>query len=202
MSFAQAERQALRKLLLEVGESAPTCCAGWNTKDLAVHLYLREHRPLAAAGMFASPLRGALAKATSQLQSRDYSWLVNEWGRGPATFYRPLDSTLNTVEHFVHHEDVRRAGDFSARELNEDDEHQLYEKLKTFAKLLSGSPSRVIMRPTGWDSYDVIDAGTKSGRETVAIAGPVGEMLLWILGRPVVGLDFFGDSSKIVRRAL
>ena len=58
MSFSASERTQLAKLLLEVGPDAPTLCGDWTTRDLAIHLYLRENRPDAAAGMFIGPVKG------------------------------------------------------------------------------------------------------------------------------------------------
>ena len=48
MSFAQKERERLAELFLEVGPDAPTLNEGWTTRDLAVHLLIRESKPAAA----------------------------------------------------------------------------------------------------------------------------------------------------------
>ncbi|MGJ4074519.1 maleylpyruvate isomerase N-terminal domain-containing protein [Corynebacterium macclintockiae] len=52
MSTSQSEREALANLLQQSGPDAPTLCEGWSTRDLAVHLVIREYRPDAAAGLF------------------------------------------------------------------------------------------------------------------------------------------------------
>ena len=69
-NFANVERRHLAALLRRVGPDAPTLCEGWDTRDMAVHLYLREHNPLAAAGMFAPQLAGQLAKASAKAGER------------------------------------------------------------------------------------------------------------------------------------
>ena len=47
MSLASRERAQLTDLFGEVGPDAPTLCEGWDTRDLAAHLHLRETSPLA-----------------------------------------------------------------------------------------------------------------------------------------------------------
>ena len=42
----------------ETGPDGPTLCEGWQTRDLAAHLVLRERRPDAAAGVMGGPLAG------------------------------------------------------------------------------------------------------------------------------------------------
>lgn len=37
------------------GPDAPTLCEGWFTRDLAAHLWIREHRLDAAVGMYSCP---------------------------------------------------------------------------------------------------------------------------------------------------
>ncbi|MDU0477909.1 TIGR03085 family metal-binding protein [Staphylococcus chromogenes] len=202
MSFATRERASLKLLLSEVGPDHPTCCAGWHTKDLAVHLYVREHRPLAAAGMFVSGLQSQLDVATREVMSWDYADVVEKWGSGPPLAWKPLDSVVNRAENFIHHEDVRRAGEFSQRTFSKDSQRQMYTALKVARGMLSKSPARVLLRPAGDVSFDVIEAGTRSANKTLVVSGPVSELLLWVFGRPAVGLDFFGDQEAVVRASL
>ena len=51
MSVASDERAALCDLLDELGPDQPTLCEGWQTRDLAAHLVVREHRLDAAPGI-------------------------------------------------------------------------------------------------------------------------------------------------------
>ena len=50
-STADAERAALCDLLDELGPDAPTLCPGWDTRDLATHLFVRDREPKAWAGI-------------------------------------------------------------------------------------------------------------------------------------------------------
>ncbi len=112
-AVAQAERRALCDLLLEVGPDAPTLSGDWTARDLAAHLYVRENRPDAAAGIIASPLAGWTAKVQADVASRDYADLVADVRNGPPRWsfqaLPPVDGETNTIEYFVHHEDVIRA---------------------------------------------------------------------------------------------
>src|SRR5437764_783312 len=44
-TWAEQERAALADALEQLGPDAPTLCEGWATKELAAHVYVREHRP-------------------------------------------------------------------------------------------------------------------------------------------------------------
>ncbi|HEY0698515.1 MAG TPA: TIGR03085 family protein, partial [Micromonospora sp.] len=54
--YARSERLALADLMLALGPDAPTLNEGWDTRDLAAHLIVRERRPDAAAGILLRPL--------------------------------------------------------------------------------------------------------------------------------------------------
>ena len=113
MNPAQSERHALCNLFLEVGPDAPTLCEGWNTRDLAAHIIVRESRPDAAGGILIKPLAAYGEKVRKGVALRDWKSLVEAIRNGPPrlspmrlTF---LDRLTNTLEFFVHLEDVRRA---------------------------------------------------------------------------------------------
>jgi uncharacterized protein (TIGR03085 family) len=109
-SIAQSERQALCNLLEDLGPLAPTLCEGWTTSDLAAHLFVRESRPLASPGIMIAPLapvtEHAMEKSKREL---GYGGLITRLRSGPPFPFRLVDAQMNTVEYFVHHEDVRRA---------------------------------------------------------------------------------------------
>ena len=70
MSLASRERAALCDLFDQVGPDAPTLCEGWDTRDLAAHLHLRETSPL-AVGILLSPLAGAMERRQREMASGD-----------------------------------------------------------------------------------------------------------------------------------
>lgn len=111
-SLAQQERTTLCDLLVERGPDAPTLCEGWSTADLAAHLVVRERRPDSGPGLVWSPLAGYTDKVRTAVRDRTpFEKLVETVRRGPPWLLRPFDGPMNTVEFFIHVEDVRRAQD-------------------------------------------------------------------------------------------
>lgn len=208
MSFSSAERARLADLLIELGPDAPTLCEGWDTHDMAVHLYLRENNPLAAAGMFVPALSGNLAKASVRAGERDYTELVRDWAAGPGKLnpIRFIDHLMNAAEHFVHHEDVRRGdGVARPRDFSRAVEAQLHRILKTMApRILRKSAVPVILQPSGFSRIVAADQRGVSldGESVLRIGGDVGELLLWVFGRDAVDLEVVGNLADAHRSGL
>ncbi|WP_010524765.1 TIGR03085 family metal-binding protein [Nesterenkonia sp. F] len=113
-SAAAVEREALVQALSEAGPYAPTLCAGWDAHDLAAHLVMRDgHLDLLARRRIPTPgthFRGE-APAEGVL---DFTELLERFAAG-APRWSParvgvVDDAMNTLEFFVHAEDVLRAG--------------------------------------------------------------------------------------------
>lgn len=208
MSFSSAERARLADLLLELGPDAPTLCEGWDTRDMAVHLYLRENRPLAAAGMFVPAFSGILAKASARAGERDYAELVRDWAAGPGKLNpaRYIDHLMNSAEHFVHHEDVRRGdGVARPRDFSRAVQEQLNQTLTSLApRMLKHSVAPVILQPTGFPRIVAADQRGVSvdGENVLRVSGDVGELLLWVFGRDAVELDVVGNLADARRSGL
>ena len=88
------------------------------TRDLAAHLWVREHRPFAVPGMVAT--RGPLHRWTDRAQSRvaqqrPYTEIVASLKRGAPVRMPVLGQAVDLHEFFVHHEDVRRANGMGER---------------------------------------------------------------------------------------
>ncbi|HLH27605.1 MAG TPA: TIGR03085 family metal-binding protein [Acidimicrobiales bacterium] len=108
--LAQQERAAICDLFVELGPAAPTLCEGWTTADLAAHLLARERRPDSGPGLVWPPLARHTDKVRTSLRDRlPWERLVDLVRTGPPVWLRPFDGPMNTVEFFVHTEDVRRA---------------------------------------------------------------------------------------------
>ena len=91
----------------------PTLCGDWTTRDLAAHLVVRERRPDAAIGIIVSKAAGYTDKVQAGVADTEWTELVDTVRSGPP-FWSPtkiaaVDKLANTVEFFVHLEDVRRA---------------------------------------------------------------------------------------------
>ncbi len=213
MSFSGAERSKLRDLFLALGPDAPTLCEGWTTRDLAVHLLVRETRPDAALGMFLPPARGHLAAVTRTQAARDYEDVVRQWGAGPGRFnpVRLVDGAMNAAEHFVHHEDVRRGGVMRGEPLAESREfsavvtRQLQDLVARMAPLLlrKSRSSVVLCPPAGVPIVAARSTGVaRRGDDVVRVSGEAGELLLWAFGRDAVRVSIEGDESAVVRSAI
>jgi uncharacterized protein (TIGR03085 family) len=182
MSLASRERAALCDLFDETGPDAPTLCEGWDTRDLAAHLHLRESSPL-AVGILLKPLSGVMDRRQREMASGDWVTLVSRVRTPPRwspSSIASIDAKLNGAEYFVHHEDVRRAQpDWEPRELSEGDERALWAILTGLGKQLYGK-SRVPLVLRRPDGAELI---MKPGHPAVVVSGPVSELVMHAYGR-------------------
>jgi uncharacterized protein (TIGR03085 family) len=207
VTYARDERAALAALLNESGADAPTLCDGWQTSDLAAHLVLRERRLDAAPGAMGGPLSGYTARVQQQYLDRySYPELIGLFEAGPPTlsvFAIPgADEAANTVEYFVHHEDVRRAAEgWTTRELPAGLSDVLWKRLKSMRLLLRSAPTGLILaRDDGADSkrLDLIVAKTAS--PSVTVTGTPAELMLWVMGRAkAANVTFDGPEEACAR---
>jgi len=187
VTYAQEERAALAALLEETGPDGPTLCEGWQTRDLAAHLVLRERRPDAAAGVMGGPLAGYTARVQRQYLGRySYPELVGLFRSGPpalSLFAIPgADEAANAVEYFVHHEDVRRAGEeWTERPLDDGLSEMLWKRLKGARLLLRSAPTGIVLAREGNGKLDLIV--TKNAAPSVTVTGSPAELTLWSMGR-------------------
>jgi uncharacterized protein (TIGR03085 family) len=183
-SLAQSERSALCDLALELGPDAPTLSGDWTVKDLVVHLLVREGSP-AAIGIVAQPLARLTDLASRRLAREDFAELVEKVRQGPP-FYSPfaiapLDKTLNTLEYFVHHEDVRRAQDgWVPRDLPGRSQDVLWKMIQGAAKGLLRS-SRVGVTLERSDTSE--QAAVRRAPGTVVVRGLPSELVMFAYGR-------------------
>lgn len=184
MNPAQSERHALCNLLLEVGPDAPTLCAGWTTQDLAAHIIVRESRPDAAGGILIKPLAAYGEKVRQGVAQRDWKSLVEAIRNGPPRLSPMrlsfLDRLTNTVEFFVHLEDVRRAQpNWEPRPLLDDLESQLRTSITQGGRLFARkSPCGLILQIAQGSSIVA-----KKGEPSVTVTGEVGELIMFVYGR-------------------
>ncbi len=189
-SFAQSERAGLCDTFTEVGPDAPTLCGDWLTRDLAAHLILRERRPDAAIGMFLAPLSGRTDRVQASLAQRPFDELVDTIRSGPPKWnpmsLGSIDEAANLGEFFVHHEDVLRGVDPSARrQLEPALLKALYGVLPRLGMLtLRSSRVGVVVDcgPLGRRSL----RSPKDEHGNVVLIGEPGEVLLHIYGRGAV----------------
>ena len=181
---AQHERQQLCDLMLHVGPEAPTLCGGWKVRDLAAHLVVRERRPDGAIGILVHPLASYAEKVRVQESERDFEEIIERVRTGPPrwspTHVDGVDRFVNTIEFFIHHEDVRRAQDqWAPRTLDEELQDDVYSTLSRGSRTLARkSPAGLVLEAPG---RDAIVANRHEPKVTAS--GPVGELALFIYGR-------------------
>jgi uncharacterized protein (TIGR03085 family) len=111
-NLAQEERSTICDLFLEYGPDAPTLCEGWRAADLAAHLVVRERRPDSGPGLVWPRLAAYTEKVRRIERDRvPFEKLVETVRSGPPFLLRPFDRPMNTVEFFIHVEDLRRGRD-------------------------------------------------------------------------------------------
>lgn len=184
MSHASDDRQVLADALLAAGPDAPTLCRGWDVRDLAAHLVVREHRPDSAAGVVLPPLRSRSRAIQREYAARPLPDLVEAFRAGPprwSPFAVPgVDSAFNLVEHAVHLEDVRRAQEgWTPRALTTDHRQALWTALTRQARLMFRSaPVGVVLVVPEGERRQV-----KGGPVSVVLTGEPEELLLYASGR-------------------
>lgn len=200
MSVAADERAALCDLLEELGPDQPTLCAGWQTRDLAAHLVVREHRPDAAPGILLSAFAGHTKKVQDGYARKPWRELVDQVRGGPPVWWPTrigaVDKLVNSIELFVHHEDARRGQEgWTPREPDAKRDAALWAGLKRAGRMtLRRTPVGLILRRPDGESIVV-----KRGPDTVTVTGEPGELLLFAFGRDAVRVEFDGDQAAIAR---
>jgi len=186
VSIASRERAALADLLADVGPDAPTLCAGWDARDLAAHLAVRERRPDATPGVAVPALAGWTDRVQAGYAQRPYAELVDLVRTGPgrlSPFALPgADRFFNTTEYVVHHEDVRRAQPgWSPRELPRKVQDALWQAVRTRAGFAFRSAGvGVVLRRSDAPRSSVVAA---KGDPVATVAGEPLELLLYTFGR-------------------
>jgi uncharacterized protein (TIGR03085 family) len=183
VNAARLDRAALCDLLLHLGPDAPTLCTGWTTRDLAAHLVIRERRPDAAAGIALKPLASHGDRVRAATAERPFPDLVAALRTPPAWSFSAigaLDRTLNTLEFFVHLEDVRRAQPgWQPRELSQDHERALWRWVPGSGRLaLRRLRVGVHLEAPGYGEAQI---GAEPAR--VRLIGAPGELALFVTGR-------------------
>jgi uncharacterized protein (TIGR03085 family) len=204
--FDAVERAQLSDLFDELGPQAPTLLAPWTTRDLAAHLVLRELDYIAGPGLVLAGGWGRLAERRRRaLAVKDFTWLTATIRTGPPPGFFRIGSVRrvpNLNEFFVHHEDVRRANGRGPRT----NEHAMDVALW---RNVSRAPWFLARRLHG-AGLELHWAGTdqtvraRRGEPTARIAGPPGELLLYLFGRQSAAhVEVSGPDAAIeaVRRA-
>ncbi|PZG01391.1 TIGR03085 family metal-binding protein [Micromonospora deserti] len=198
--YARSERTALADLLLAVGPDAPTVNEGWTTRDLAAHLILRERRPDAAGGIVLPPLRGYAERVRRRIAAHPWPRLVAQVRRAPlwSPVSNPVtDELVNTLEFYIHHEDVRRArAGWLPRELAGGLHAALWRRVVPQARLaLRRFPADLLVQAPGHGECSV-----GRGGEPLRLVGAPGELALFLSGRQRVARVQVDGSAGLAER--
>ncbi|MFI0740621.1 TIGR03085 family metal-binding protein [Streptomyces sp. NPDC021100] len=195
-THAQRERLLLADLLETAGPNAPTLCQGWSARDLAAHVVVRERRSDAAAGVLFKPLAARLERVQAEFAAKPYEELIQLIRTGPPRTspfaLKQIDEAANTVEFYVHTEDVRRAqSDWTPRELDPVFADALWARLEKMARVLGRkAPVGVVLRrPDGRTAVG------NRGVPVVTVTGEPGELTLFAFGRQAAArVELEGDE--------
>jgi uncharacterized protein (TIGR03085 family) len=205
--YAKIERQQLADLLLVVGPDQPTVCTGWTTRDLAAHLVVRERRPDAMAGAVIPRLAEHSEKVRKAKAAQAYEEIVAEIRNPPwwsPVSNRLTDELANTLEFFIHHEDIRRAQpEWAPRVLPQGEQEAIWKATKMTARFgLRKLHVPVLVRSPGFDDLQIGTSETQPPR--AMLQGEPGEIALFVSGRQrVAKVEIQGqeDTTDVIRRA-
>jgi len=194
-TLAQQERTTLCDLFVERGADAPTLCEGWRTADLAAHLVVRERRPDSGPGLVWPPLADYTEKVRRATRAR-LSWekLIETVRRGPPLLLRPFDGPMNTVEYFIHVEDVRRAQDgWEPRPISP----ELADAL--WARVGAGGMAKKVPATIVLSSPGRADKERGTGPR-LTVAGDPGELTMFGAGRQgATRVEISGDADLVAQ---
>ncbi|MGI5468205.1 TIGR03085 family metal-binding protein [Streptomyces sp. CA-132043] len=200
-THAKRERLLLADLLESAGPEAPTLCEGWTARDLAAHVVVRERRADAAGGLVLKPLASRMERVRSEYAAKPYEELIRLIRTGPPRVspfgLKQIDEASNTVEFFVHAEDVRRAQpDWTPRELSSGFADALWSRIERMARVLGRKApvGLVLRRPDGRTAV------AHRGTPVVTVTGEPGELTLFLFGRQgAAKVELDGDKEAVVR---
>jgi uncharacterized protein (TIGR03085 family) len=136
-----------------------------------------------------------------EFAAKPYEELIQLIRTGPPRFspfqLKQVDEAANTVEFYVHAEDVRRAQpDWSPRELDPVFQEALWSRLERTARLMGrGLPTGLVLRRTNGQT-----AVARRGTPVVTATGEASELLMFAYGRQsAADVELEGDKDAITR---
>jgi uncharacterized protein (TIGR03085 family) len=201
LPLVRRERHALCDTALAVGPDAPTLCGGWDARDLVAHLLVRENSMIGAAGITFSPLAGLTERAMKRAGRAPFPEMLKKLHDPGITPYRlpGVERLTNTLEYFVHHEDLRRAQPgWEPRALPAADEDELWKLLPGSAKLSTRKADvPIVVRRSDRPGQE---ATVRRGADPVVVTGKPSELVLFFFGRDQLHeVAFDGPPAAISR---
>jgi uncharacterized protein (TIGR03085 family) len=156
-------------------------------------------------------LGGPLAGHTARVQRRfgermTYAQLVEAFRNGPPRL-SPLalpgmDERANTVEYFIHYEDVRRATPgWEPRDVDPGLSEELWRRLKMARFLLRKAPVGVeLARDSGGEGAGPYRITVKNATPVVTVIGSPAELTMWAAGRTSAAKVRFDGTDAAVTK--
>jgi len=194
-TLAQHERTTICDLFVALGSDAPTLCEGWSSADLAAHLVVRERRPDSGPGLVWPPLAGYTDKVRRAVRDRTpWEKLVETVRRGPPWLLRPFDGPMNTVEFFIHVEDVRRAQDgWEPRPLSPALADALWARVGP-GEMAKKVPATIVITSPGRTDKE------RGTGPRITLAGDPGELTMFGAGRQgAARVEISGDAALVAQ---
>lgn len=199
------DRTEMADALAAVSPDAPTLCEGWDARDLAIHLVLRDGRPDVLVGELAGKALPAVgrpaAKVRARLEAMPWEELVGEVRGGPPpwspTRVPAIEAQVNGAEFYVHAQDVVRAQPgFVATDLlplRDGQRERLWRALKLLPMRYGKSTVGVVRQVPSGESVAV-----RGGARSVTLRGQPEELLLHGFGRRSSALvEVLGDPDAV-----
>ena len=190
-------RAALCETLDAVGGEAPTMCDGWRAIDLASHMVVRERDPWTAPMIICGRFSRIIERMTLHERAGGFDKIVRRLRGGPPWLFRstPVAVRLNTVEDWIHHEDVRRANGQDPRVSSPSLDDLLWRGVGAAGKVAGLRLDDVGLDAVATDGRRIT---VKKGDRVVEVVGDPGEVLLFVTGRTTVAqVELRGDADAV-----
>ncbi|MFT4110671.1 TIGR03085 family metal-binding protein [Propionicimonas sp.] len=181
------QRAALCDALAAVPPSAPTLCEGWTAHHLAAHVWARENETWRVAanllGRRPEKTQARLAEIVARRRYEDLIAAIRRGPSGPSPFRLPgVEDAANTLEFFVHAEDVRRGGgDLTPRPPDPAMENLAWKRSAALARLAFRRCPVAVWLERDSPPGEPVRIGT--GPDIVTLLGAPTELLLYLFGR-------------------
>ena len=137
----------------------------------------------AAGGILLKPLAARLGRVQAEFTAKPYEELIQLIRTGPPRMspyaLKQVDEAANTIEFYIHAEDIRRATpDWTPRELDSVFQDALWKRLESSARIFGRkSPVGLVMRrPNGQTAV------ARKGTPVVTVSGEPNELVLYTSG--------------------
>ena len=200
-SMSRTERAALCNTALEAGRAGTDVVRSLDGQGPGHPPAGPRAGPARRPGILVPQLERLTDRSARRLAAQDFTSLVERVRSGPPRWspmaLPALDRAVNTLEFFVHHEDIRRAAPgWQPRELTEREQRALWKAISVAGKGLvrpAGVPVEIRWPGDEGDRTAVL----RKGEDPAVVSGAPAELALFLFGRDQhTGLEFAGPQAR------